>query len=119
MAAPLAKIAGSTEWLRKRVDSLLACPEVLSQLKVIKALQDERRCGFDLSRELMTFACMAISQHQGRPALLDRYWARGTGKRWKALAEFPSRLEKIAEEVERINNADHYVLRASKGQGFK
>src|SRR5215468_3511667 len=106
MAVPRDKTAGSTEWLRKRVDLLLACPEVLTRLEAVKALRDERRCGFDLSRELITFACMAVSPHQGRPAFLDRYWARGTGKTWKALREFPNRLEKIADEVKVINKAD-------------
>ena len=96
MAVTRDKTAGSTEWLRKRVDRLLACPEVLTRLEAIKALQDKRRYAFDLSRELMTWACRAVSPHQGRPALLDSYWARGTGKTWKALREFPSRLEKIA-----------------------
>jgi hypothetical protein len=33
MAVPRDKTAGSTEWLRKRVERLLACPEVLTRLK--------------------------------------------------------------------------------------
>jgi len=106
MADPRDKTAGSTEWLRKRVDLLLACPEVLTRLKAIKALQDKRRYAFDLSRELTTWACMAVSPHQGRPEFLDRYWARGTGKTWKALREFPSRLEKLAHEARQIYRAD-------------
>lgn len=116
MASPCDKTAGSTEWLRKRVDRLLACPEVLTRLKAIKALQDKRRYAFDLSRELTTYACMAVSPHQGRPALLNHYWARGTGKTWKALAEFPNRLERLAEEVKRINKADRlfYARRRDK-----
>src|SRR5260370_7931904 len=105
MAVTRDKTAGSTEWLRKRVDRLVACPEVLTRLKAIKALQDKRRYAFDLSRELTTWACRAVSPHQGRPALLDSYWARGTGKTWKALREFPSRPEKIADEFNRLNNA--------------
>jgi len=113
MAVTRDKTAGSGDWLRKRVDRLLACPEVLTRLKAVKALQGERRCGFDLSRELTTFACMAVSPHQGRPALLNYHWARRTGKTWKALAEFPKRLERLADDVERINKADRlfYVRR--------
>lgn len=81
-------------------------------LEAITALRDERRCGFDLSRELTTYACMAVSPHQGRPEFLSRYWARGTGKTWKALAEFPDRLEKIADDVKIINRADlHFYAR--------
>ncbi len=116
MAVTRDKTAGSTEWLRKRVDRLLACPEVLTRLKAIKALQDKRRYAFDLSRELTTWACRAVSPHQGRPALLDSYWARGTGKTWKALREFPSRLEKIADEVKRINNADRSFYARRRGR---
>jgi hypothetical protein len=116
MASSRDKTAGSTQWLRERVDRLLACPEVLTRLKAVKALQDKRRYAFDLSRELTTWACMAVSPHQGRPAFLNHYWARGTGKTWKVLREFPGRLEKIADEVKRINNADpsFYAHRRSR-----
>jgi hypothetical protein len=116
MAAPRDKTAGSTEWFRKRVERLLVCPEILTRLMAIKALQDERRRGFDLSRELITFSCMAVSQHQGRPAFLDRYWARGTGKTCKALREFPNRLEKIADEVKCINKADPLFYARRRGE---
>jgi hypothetical protein len=109
------KTAASTKWFRKRVDQLLACPEVLSRLKAITALQDQRRCGLDVSRELITFACMAVSPHQGRPGFLDRYWARGTGKTWKALREFPDRLEKMADEVKCINQADPLFYARRRG----
>lgn len=112
------KTTGSTEWLRKRVDCLLVCAEVLTRLKAIKALQDKRRYAFDLSRELTTYACVAVRPHQGRPALLNHYCARGTGKTWKALAEFPTRPERLTDEGKRINKADRLVLRTSKGQGF-
>ena len=116
MAVPPDKTAGSTEWLLKRVERLLACPEVLTRLKAITALQDERRCDYDLSRELITFACMAVSPHQGRPLFLDRYWARGTGKTWKALREFPNRLEKTADEVKCINKADPLFYARRRGK---
>jgi hypothetical protein len=59
---------------------------------------------------------MAVSPHQGRPAFLDRYWARGTGKTWKALREFPNRLETLADEVERINRADHLFFARRRGK---
>jgi len=116
MPFPRDKTAGSTEWFRKRIDRLLIHPEVLKGLETIEALRDERRCRFGRSRELITFACMAVSPHQGRPAFLDRYWARGTGKTWKALREFPDRLEKIAEEVEHFNNADHLFYARRRGK---
>jgi hypothetical protein len=115
MASPRDRTAGSTEWFRNRVDKLLTCPEVLRRLKALTDLRDEGRCGFDLSRELTTYACMAVSPHQGRPAFLNRYWARGTGKTWKALAEFPDRLEKIADDVKIINKADPHFYARRRG----
>lgn len=115
MASPRDRTAGSTEWFRNRVDKLLTCPEVLDSLKALTGLRDERRCGFDLSRELTTYACMAVSPHQGRPEFLNRYWARGTGKTWKALAEFPNRLEKIADDVQTINKADPHFYARRRG----
>jgi hypothetical protein len=104
--------------LRKRVDLLLTRNEVHERLKKISTLQDVRCYGSDLSRELTTWACRAVSPHQGRPTSLD-HWAEGTGKTWKALREFPNRLEKIAEEVESINKADpsFYARRRGKVLG--
>jgi hypothetical protein len=109
------KTVGSTEWLRRKVDHLLTQKEVLERLESIRAVQDKRRYAFDLSRELTTFACMAVSPHQGRPAFLNRYWAAGTGKTWKALAEFPTRLEKLANELEQINMADRHFYARRRG----
>jgi len=116
MALPRNRTAGSGEWLRKRVDKLLDCPEFLAKLKEVTAFQDERRYSFDCSRELATFACMAISPHQGRPEFLNHCWARGMGKTWKALQDFPNRLEKIADDVERINNADRLFYARRRGK---
>lgn len=110
------KTAGSTEWLRKRVDWLLVCAEVLTRLKAIKALQDKRRYAFDLWRELTTYACVAVRPHQGRPALLNHYCARGTGKTWKALGEFPTRLERLTDEGKRINKADRLFCARRRGK---
>jgi hypothetical protein len=114
MASRRDKTAGS-EWFRKRVDQLLTSPEVLSRLDALRALRDERRCSFDLSRELTIYACMAVSSHQGRPDFLNHYWARGTGKTWKALSQFPNRLERVAEEIERINRADRLFYARRRG----
>jgi hypothetical protein len=109
------RTAGSTEWFRNRIDKLFTCPEVLHRLKALTDLRNEQRCGFDLSRELTTFACMAVSPHQGRPEFLNRYWARRTGKKWKALTEFPDRLEKIADDVQTINRADPHFYARRRG----
>jgi hypothetical protein len=109
------KTVGSTEWLRRKVDYLLTQKEVLERLKAIRAVPDERRYAFDLSRELTTWACRTVSPRQGRPAFLNEYWARGTGKTWKALGEFPNRLEKIADELKRINKADPHFCARRRG----
>jgi hypothetical protein len=115
MASPRDRTAGSTEWFRNRVEKLLTCPEVRDSLKAITDLQDERHSGYDLSRELTTYACIAVSPHQGRPEFLNRYWARGTGKTWKALEEFPNHLEKIADDVRTINKADPHFYARRRG----
>jgi hypothetical protein len=58
-------------------------------------------------RDALThFACLTVSPHQGRPAILERGWASKTGKAWKALRDFPRQLENMAEEVARINRGD-------------
>jgi hypothetical protein len=58
---------------------------------------------------------MAVGSHQGRPDFLNHYWARGTGKTWKVLSQFPNRLEEVAEEIERINRADHHFYARQRG----
>lgn len=115
MAFTRGKTTRSTEWIRKAVERVLINEEVRTKLNAIQRLQDKRLIDFDLSRELTTWACMAFSPHQGRPAFLDEYWARGTGKTWKVLKEFPERLERIADEVERFNGADPHFFARRKG----
>jgi hypothetical protein len=116
MASSRDTTRGSTEWIRKKVDQLLRDPEFLRRLNAITALQDKRRYAFDLSRELTTYACTAVSSHQGRPAFLNHYWARGTGKTWKSLAEFPNRLQRLADEVKCINKADRLFYARRRGR---
>jgi len=71
------------------------------------ALQDKTKSwpSCDWPRLLTAFAT-AVSSHRGRPALLEELWARRTGKTWKALVEFPNRLERLADEVDCLNIAD-------------
>jgi hypothetical protein len=110
---------GSAEWIRNTVHRLLTDDAVLRKLKVISALRDERRCSFDFSRELTTWACRAVSPNQGRPAFLDDYWARGTGKTWKSLKEFPRRLMDLADEIERVNTADPLFYARRRGKDLE
>jgi hypothetical protein len=76
------------------------------RLKAITALHNGVWQQQDCSNELTGLVCLAVSPHQGRPAILERVWASQTGKTWKALKEFPKRLEDMAEEVARINTSD-------------
>jgi len=95
------------DWFRKRTLWLKEDSNVMEKLSVITELQAATRHGFDLSHELLSFACLAVSPHQGRPAILERTWASTTGKTWKTLTDFPRQLDGIADEVQRINDGDH------------
>jgi hypothetical protein len=106
VSAPQRNPALSNEWLRKRSHRLGQNHQIRQRLEAIIALQKEVWQGQDFSHELRGLACLAVSPHQGRPALLERYWASKTGKTWKALKGFPKRLEGMAEEMGRINTGD-------------
>jgi hypothetical protein len=59
---------------------------------------------------LTQLACLSVSQNQGRPAILERVLASPTGKTWKALIDFPMRLETMAKEVAQFNAADPFFF---------
>jgi hypothetical protein len=94
------------EWFRQKIHLLRQNPEVGNRLEEITARQNGTWQGQDCSHELITLACLAVSRHQGRPAVLEKVWAAKTGKTWKALRQFPQQLIRMADEVERINDGD-------------
>ena len=96
--------------LPNRIQLVSGKPEYQKKLRSIAALQTGPWEGQDCSRELTVYACLAVSSHQGRPETLERAWASNTSKSWKALREFPERLIRMADEVERINAGDPAVF---------
>jgi hypothetical protein len=56
---------------------------------------------------LPLLACLAVPRRGGgTKKAFEGIWSSKTGKTWKALKEFPSRLRNVAVEVERINNSE-------------
>jgi hypothetical protein len=113
----------SEQWFRKRIHRLRENAEFKCEVDAIIALrtgvwreqywweqgwkkEDWEKEEIHLRDELTHFACLAVSPHQGRPAILERVWASKTGKPWKTLKDFPRQLEEMAEEVKRINRGD-------------
>jgi hypothetical protein len=53
---------------------------------------------------LTTLACATVfSGHLSRKGSLDAVAVEETGKSWKALGEFPNRIEAVAREMEKVN----------------
>jgi hypothetical protein len=113
----------SVKWFRKRFHRLEKNPAFQQEVDAIIAfrtgvwqkdsLRDQGWTKGEIEAEevhwregLTRLACLSVSPHQGRPAILERVGASKSGKTWKALLEFPDRLEKMADEVGRINAAD-------------
>ena len=68
---------------------------------------------------LTTYACAAVVSDRSslNRKAREETWADETGKTWKALKEFPERIEKIAQEMERINQ--HSLLAPEKSVNEK
>jgi len=66
-------------------------------------LQTEAWARVDLSHELTGLACLAVFTGLEDRKSWEGMWLQGTGKTWKALKEFPGRLRRMADEVERLN----------------
>jgi hypothetical protein len=98
--------AVSESWLRKRIERLKENRAFREELKGIIALQKTIWHGHDFSHELTGFACLAVSPGQSFRATLDRAWASKACKTWKAIKEFPRRLQKLADEVAQVNASD-------------
>jgi hypothetical protein len=112
----LAPVASS--WFREQVDRLGKDGAFVRSLRTltdeIKGVPAEESSYF-----LTTYACAAVIS--GRVALnrkaREETWADETGKTWKALKEFPERIERIACEMERINQ--HPLLAPEKSVNEK
>jgi hypothetical protein len=89
--------------LVERVDRVRQFPRFERALQTIIDRQEEWAHGMDLAGALAAIACLAVSTTRGRRESWQKLWTLETGKMWKALKEFPKRLQKMAEEVERVN----------------
>lgn len=106
MSAPRRRSNNNDDSRGNRIERLSRAHEFQKKLCSITTLQAGHWEGQHYLRELTVLACRAVSPHQGRPEALERNWASNTGKPWKTLKEFPERLIRMADEVERINAGD-------------
>jgi hypothetical protein len=75
-----------------------------------RVTEPERNRAIDNAELLASLACRAVSgKKRGGQRALKILWPQGTGKTWKALSEFPDRLRRIAEEVERVNASPFFA----------
>lgn len=60
-----------------------------------------------LLMEMLPLLAAVSLPRKGRNAIrsLEGVWASDTGKSWKALNDFPTRLRRIADEIQRINES--------------
>lgn len=76
----------------------------------LKAITDQQ-CGVwkdvDSTDDLMKLAYLAVGQHA---SVLESFWGRKSRKTFKALKGFPGRLERMADEVERVTAGDPYFF---------
>jgi hypothetical protein len=74
----------------------------------LKAITDRQQywpSGGDLAGPLTAFVCLAVSPRGQYRRSWEKLWTLETGKTWKALKDFPRRLENMADEVERVNSS--------------
>jgi hypothetical protein len=96
----------AAKWLIEKVNRVRRSPRFENALGAITACATPqvREHGMDLAGTLAALACIEVYKKRGRGTKsLEKLWAIGTGKTWKALGEFPDRLRRVAKEVEQIN----------------
>lgn len=98
----------AAKWLIERVDRAKREQRFENALSAITQhlSKQMRESGMDLTGPIAGFACLATSTgRSGGRKSFEKLAALGTGKTWKALAEFPERLRRIAKEVEQVNKS--------------
>jgi hypothetical protein len=101
-------IGRAAKWILEDVNRLRKCRQFEEALTAItnRLSPHAVKFGMDTGNILATFACMAVYRKRGgRKELLEKVWAMGSRKTWKALREFPARLRRIAEEIEQVNRS--------------
>jgi hypothetical protein len=102
----------AAKWLIEKVNRARQCQRVKNALAAITQNQSEqaRKRGMDLAGSLAAFACLEVSNKRGGgKKSFEKLAALGTGKTWKALAEFPERVRRMAREVEQVNASPRFA----------
>jgi len=102
----------AAKWLIERVNRARQCQRFENALAAIKQNQSEqvRKCGMELTDSLAAFACLEVSNKcGGGKKSFEKLAAVGTGKEWKALAEFPERVRRMAREVEHVSASPFFA----------
>ncbi len=105
----------------RRMTPAEAMPYLMANRQFRKALENIRKLarhghrlasGSEEEVNLLMFAYLAVRfrGHRGerRKEDWERRWARDTGKSWKALAEFPARLRRMAEDVKGLSGSPFF-----------
>lgn len=87
----------------KLVAYVQANPDFAKAYLAIAKHQQGQAKGQDLSDSFAVRACLAVLPVPHGRKWREEIWLKATGKSWKALTEFPRRLQKMAGEVESLN----------------
>lgn len=102
----------AAKWLKERVDHAKKnerFERALAAITISLTSQVQEHV-MALDDTLAAFACLGVSRKRGGGRKsFEKLAALGTGKTWKALAEFPERLRRIAKEVEQINKSPFFA----------
>jgi hypothetical protein len=80
-----------------------ANPDFAKAYQAIAKHQQGQAKGQDLSDSFAVRACLAVLPVPHSRRWREEIWLKATGKSWKALTEFPRRLQKMADEIESLN----------------
>lgn len=87
----------------KLVAYVQANPDFAKAYQAIAKHQQGQAKGQDLSDSFAVRACLAVLPVPHSRRWREEIWLKATGKSWKALTEFPRRLQKMAGEIESLN----------------
>ncbi len=97
----LKKLGG--KWLPERMHRILANHDFVSAVRRIANHLTVRSTEQRASALLAFLAVLATLERGSYRKAWAKLWVKGTCKSWKALKDFPKKLEGMAEELERLN----------------
>lgn len=100
----------ATNWINERLGRVMGNADFTKALRAITGRGTAPPNVIEmLSPLLVSLAILAANPHRVNRRSWEKLWAAGTGKTWKALTEFPDRIERMAQEIQDVGGGPFFA----------